>query len=550
MTLLVLSFLAGALTSLAPCVLPLLPVIIGGSIAGEEREKYRPYVVAASLAGSLLLFTYLLKVSSLLININPNVWVAISATILIVLGVASLFPDIYEKFIARINGQEKTDGLLKRALKRRGYIGAILTGAALGPVFSSCSPTYAFVLATVLPRNVFTGFIYLISYSLGLVAVLLAISIPGRKYLGKFRWAIDVHSGFRRGLGVLFIIIGLGVGFGYDKKVELWATNHLPNTVSQIDQGLLASVNPPAPTSAGDKQFNVTPYKAPELTGISDWINSNPLTIASLRGKVVMVDFWTYSCINCVRTLPYVEKWYETYKSKGFVVIGVSAPEFGFEKVKSNVAMAAKQHGLTYPIALDNNLSTWNAYANEYWPAHYLINRNGQVVSEHFGEGEYAATESAIQKLLGESAPLVSSPELKTFNPLQTPETYFGTDRSSNFVGKGYGPGPGTYTDKPFTQSDSWDLGGQWNVGGQAITSVANSVLRFNVTARNVYVVVSEPNNTSHSIGVTIDGKPAAPIAVTGSNLYTVASFAEFGAHTILLNVPTGVELHTFTFGG
>jgi len=550
MTLLVLSFMAGALTSLAPCVLPLLPVIIGGSIAGEEREKYRPYVVAASLAGSLLLFTYLLKVSSLLININPKVWVVISATILIVLGIASLFPNLYEGFIARINGQSRTDGLLKRTLTRRGYIGAILTGAALGPVFSSCSPTYAFVLATVLPRNVFTGFIYLISYSLGLVAVLLAVSIPGRRYLGKFGWAIDVHSAFRRGLGVLFIVIGVGVGFGYDKKVELWATNHLPNTVSQIDQGLLASVNPPAPTSASDGQFNVTPYKAPELTGINDWINSNPLTIASLRGKVVMVDFWTYSCINCVRTLPYVEKWYETYKSKGFVVIGVSAPEFGFEKVKNNVAMAAKEHGLTYPIALDNNLSTWNAYANQYWPAHYLINRDGKVVSEHFGEGEYAATEAAIQKLLGESVPLVSTPELKTFNPLQTPETYFGTDRSSNFIGSGYGPGLNTYTDHAFTQGDSWDLGGQWNVGNQSIAAVANSVLRFNVNARNVYVVVSTPDLTPHSIAVTVDGKPSAPITVTGSNLYTVASFPNFGRHTILLGVPEGVSLHTFTFGG
>jgi cytochrome c biogenesis protein CcdA/thiol-disulfide isomerase/thioredoxin len=550
MVLLLLAFMAGALTALAPCVLPLLPLIIGGALTGSEREKYRPYVIAGSLAFSLILFTYLLKVSSLFIGVGPNLWVYISATIVVSLGIVSLFPEIYERITSRFSVQEKSDGLLKRGATRSGYVGAILTGFALGPVFSSCSPTYAFVLATVLPRNAITGFIYLISYSLGLVLVLLAVSIPGRKYMVRFSWAIDTHSLFRRGLGALFIIVGIGIGFGYDKKVELWATNHLPNTVTQLDQGFLATVNPPAPSTMGAKQFNVTPYKAPELVGINNWINSNPLTIASLRGKVVMVDFWTYSCINCVRTLPYVEKWYETYKSKGFVVIGVSAPEFGFEKVPANVARAAKADGLTYPIALDNNLSTWNSYANQYWPAHYLINKSGQIVSVHFGEGDYAATESAIQSLLGESGPLVSPQEAKSYNPLQTNETYFGTDRQSGFVGKGYGPGITTFTDKPFTQSDSWDLGGTWKIGNQSITAVTNSLLRFNVSAANVYAVVNTADLAVHRIDVEIDGKPAAPISVSGSGLYTAASFPAFSHHTVVLRVPADVSLNTFTFGG
>ena len=401
MILFLLALLSGGLTALAPCVLPLLPVIIGGALAGDGKDKSRPYWITGSLALSLILFTYLLIVSSVFIGVSPRFWVLFSAVLVVGLGIVSLFPNLWQRLISHIGIQQKSEKLLKRGAFRSGKVGAIITGFALGPVFSSCSPTYAFILATVLPRNFTTGFIYLMTYIIGMTIILLIIAVNGGKFLLRFGWAVDSHSRFRRALGALFIVVGLAIGFGFDKKVELWVTVHTPFNVSALDQKLLASKTNLTPlTINADSAFNVTPYQAPELKSIKAWINSAPLTIAQLRGKVVIVEFWTYSCINCIRTLPYVESWYEKYKSEGLVIVGVHAPEFSFEKLLPNVQAAVKQRGLTYPIALDNDFGTWNAYANQYWPAHYLIDRNGSVVGEHFGEGDYAKTEAAIQKLL------------------------------------------------------------------------------------------------------------------------------------------------------
>ena len=560
MILLLLAFVAGALTALAPCVLPLLPIIIGGALAGNEREKYRPYLIAGSLASSLILFTYLLKVSSLFIGISPKLWVYLSSTLVIGVGLVTLFPSAWENFVGRIGLQARSDRLLKKGAYRSGWVGAVVTGVALGPVFSSCSPTYAFILATVLPKNFATGFIYLISYSLGLVAVLLLITIRGRKALIKYSWAVDPHSLVRRSVGALFIIIGLAIGFGYDKKAELWVTSHLPFNITSLDQSLLTTVKTPGQNPTGLGVENVNPYLAPELTGVNSWINSSPLTIKSLHGKVVMVDFWTYSCINCVRTLPYLEKWYEAYKSKGFVIIGVHAPEFGFEKVLKNVQQATRQYGLTYPIALDNNLSTWNAFANQYWPAHYIINRQGKVVNVHYGEGEYAKTEKVIQTLLGESAPLVSQKEVNTFNRTQTPETYFGSMREDRFAGsQPITDGTHTYQIKKYLPQDYWSIGGAWDVTGDHITSQSSiSKMKFLVRAKDVYLVASVPDSLGHLVEVSLPNQPGSyttddaggKLNIMGSNLYHLASFPKFGEYLIELTVSKSISLHTFTFGG
>ena len=475
MILFILALVSGGLTALAPCVLPLLPVIIGGALSGDGKDKSRPYWITGSLALSLILFTYLLKVSSVFIGVPPRFWVLFSAALVIGLGIVSLFPNLWERLVGVLGFQQKSDKLLKKGAFRSGKVGAIITGFALGPVFSSCSPTYAFILATVLPRNFVTGFAYLMTYIVGLTIVLLLISVKGRKFLVRFSWAVDSHSKFRRSLGALFIIVGIAIATGVDKKVELWVTVHTPFNVSALDQKLLSN-KAKSPTKVATintaSAFNVTPYQAPEFNSIKGWINSAPLTIASLRGKVVLVDFWTYSCINCVRTLPYVESWYEKYKSKGLVIIGVHAPEFSFEKVRSNVQAAVKQRGLTYPIALDNDLGTWGAYANEYWPAHYLIDRSGKVVGTHFGEGDYSQTEAAIQKLLGTKAAInQTAADLGSFNSAVTAETYFGSDRAARWNGVApYKAGLQNFSYRPDTIPNSWTLGGLWNVEGDKFT--------------------------------------------------------------------------------
>lgn len=572
MVLLILSFVAGVLTVLAPCILPLLPVIIGGSISGQAKQKKRPYIIAISLTVSLLLFTLLLKASTVLIGIPPHLLSYISGGIILILGLVSLFPMAWDRLIGTSGLQAASQRLLGRGSANKGeYVGPVLTGAALGPVFSSCSPTYAFILATVLPRNFASGFIYLIAYSLGLVLVLLAIGIYGQRAISRFAWATNPHGWFKRIIGILFIIVGLSVISGYDKKAEIWLIAHLPN-ISTVEQKLFKKTmknegesnltSTPKTDTSDPKLFNIKPTPAPELTGLGSWINSNPLTLAGLKGKVVLVDFWTYSCINCVRTLPYIEKWYETYKDKGFVVIGVHAPEFAFEHVEKNVQEAVTQRGLTYPIALDNDFATWNAYSNQYWPAHYLIDKTGVIRSVHFGEGDYDITEQAIQKLLGESAPLTSAgaASLRRHSD-QTPETYFGTARAQNYSGKT----PLTTGARNFQLNNNlgtnqWSLGGSWAIAGDKITSAgSDATLSFKVKAKDVYIVISKDGDQAANIDVTADNAGAdwfgadvkdGKLSVKGSNLYHIASFDSFKEATLHLRVPPGVSLNAATFGG
>ncbi len=226
MILLILSFFAGILTVFAPCILPLLPLIIGGSITGDAKQKFRPYIIIGSLIVSLILFTLLLKASTLLIGVDQKFWAYISGSLVIILGFFTLFPALSSGYKNKSN-----------------ILGPILIGAALGPVFTSCSPTYAFVLASVLPTNVITGIIYLLAYSLGLGLVLLAIAIWGNKFLARFKWAADPHSAFRRSIGIIFIVVGLSVFTGLDKQLETWVLSNGPTWYVNLDQSLLDSAN-------------------------------------------------------------------------------------------------------------------------------------------------------------------------------------------------------------------------------------------------------------------------------------------------------------------
>lgn len=241
MLLLILSFVAGILTVLAPCVLPLLPVIIGGSVMGDSKhQKSRPYIIAISLVVSLVLFTLLLKASTVLIGVDPAVWRYISGGIIVILGIFTVFPNLWDQIIGRLGWQAKTQEGLSASYKNKGkYVGPILIGASLGPVFASCSPTFAFVLATVLPSNFVTGLLYLVAYSTGLALVLMAIALFGQRFISKFAWASDPHGVFRRGLGVLFLAVGISIITGFDKQIETWLIIYGPDWFVQFDQSLL-----------------------------------------------------------------------------------------------------------------------------------------------------------------------------------------------------------------------------------------------------------------------------------------------------------------------
>jgi len=567
MLLLLISFVAGVLTILAPCVLPVLPVIIGGSVGSTVKDRVRPYVIAASLAGSIVVFTLLLKVSTLLINLSPNVLTDISGGLVIALGLVSVLPEAWDRLVIRLNWQAASQRWLGKGDRNKDkYIGPVLVGIALGPVFASCSPTYAFILASVLPHSFLSGLIYLVAYSLGLVLTLLAISLAGRRYISRFSWAINTHSLFRRIIGVAFVLIGLVIITGHEVSVETWVANHLPFDETKIERVLLAKqdksslVHEISSTVSGSSVLNVQPTPAPEFQGLTNWINSPPLTMSGLRGKVVLVDFWTYSCINCIRSIPYVEKWYQTYHDQGLVVVGVNTPEFAFEHNPANVAAAVARDGITYPVALDNNYDTWNAFNNDSWPADYLIDQQGNIRYVSLGEGDYNKTEKAIQTLLGINRPLQTPTSNVPVAPDQTPETYFGTNREQSYAGQlALNDGTATFTAAHSLQSDQWSLGGTWQINPENITSQSStSTLTFNVTAKDVYVVAGSTNNQPEPVAVGLPSADAGQygsdvtdghVVISGSKLYHIISLRQFGSTTVTLTVPAGVSLYTFTFG-
>jgi cytochrome c biogenesis protein CcdA/thiol-disulfide isomerase/thioredoxin len=565
------AFAAGLLTVLAPCVLPLLPIIIGGSVAGDSKDNRRPLIIAAALAVSLIVFTLLLKATTLLINIPPQYITYFSGTIIIFLGVLTLFPTLYSRIIGLLGIEHRAQALLGQGYKNKNsLIGPIITGAALGPVFSSCSPVYGYILATVLPANFGQAMAYIVSYVLGLSLVLLLIGYYGQRFIRRIRFASNPRGWFQRSLAVIFIVVGLLVFTGSAVKVQTYVSNHTPFDFDALSAKLIPSNGQKIDTK---KVLNVEPYDAPELTGLQDWINSQPLTLAKLKAehKVVLIDFWTYSCINCIRAEPYIKGYDAAYRSSGLVVIGVHAPEFAFEKVPANVRKAVVEAGITYPVALDNDLETWNAFQNQYWPANYLIDAKGKVRRVHYGEGQYNETEQAIRALLQESGATVPAKmsttgrETVPASQMETPETYLGSNRASNYSGT---PALGTVTGKAadFTPAanlalNHWTLGGSWQVMGDRIIARSNSTLTFRIAAKDVYLVGGSPD-AAGSVRVTMDGKPvddtndagsdvtAGQVRIDENQLYKLVHHSQFSRDDVLeLRVPDGVELNVFTFG-
>lgn len=565
MQLLLLSFIAGVLTVLAPCVLPVLPVIIGGSLAGTGRQS-RPIAIVASLAVSIVLFTLLLKATVWFIGIPFSALAIISGGIIILVGLVLLFPRAWDALSFKL-GLYKTEGLVGKARTRQGLAGDILLGAALGPVFSSCSPTYGIIVATVLPASLAQGTVYLAVYALGLALPLLAIAYAGRAAVQKVRWLANPNGLFKRLLGLLLVLVGLTIVTGLDKQVEQYLTdnNLLGSTLieQQLVQQTLTPTAPVPQAGTGTYMFPLN-YPAPEFVGLQNWINSSPLTMASLRGKVVLVDFWTYSCINCIRTLPYMRDLQTKYADKGLVIVGVHAPEFAFEKIPANVEKAVRDNALTYPVAQDNDLQTWRAFNNLYWPAKYLIDQNGNVRYTHFGEGNYDETEKAIQALLEQNgAQLENMPTGVSkgidpgFDKILTPEIYIGSARQSHFGGQVTAL-PGTLPDNTFYLTGNWAIdddkatlsSGQGSIVIRYTAPKANIVLDgLNVPAE---VLLDGKTLTQDQLGTDTtlqDGKSTT--IINGARLYNFSSTSEdMPTHTLEVRFQKpGVQAFSFTFG-
>jgi cytochrome c biogenesis protein CcdA/thiol-disulfide isomerase/thioredoxin len=591
MILLLISFIAGALTALAPCTISLLPVIVGGSLSGE-RSLRRALVVTASLGVSVIVFTFILKVSTVFINVPQTFWQDLSGVVIVLLGLAMVYPSIWDKIPGLNKVNMGSNRLLATGYKKQSFLGDILVGAALGPVFSSCSPTYFLILATVLPASLIAGFGYLLAFASGLCLLLLIITLAGQKIVEKLGVASDPSSNFKRGIGVFFIIVGIAIFFGLDKKVQtsLASVPFLDET--RIEQLLLAQ-NGPAGQGGGyadtgatnasgttaasrDAMKSMRYQKAPEITDPSGFINTGgvPITIAQFKGKkVVLIDFWTYSCINCQRTLPYMRAWYDKYNSEGLEIISIHTPEFAFEHVLDNVQKATDGFGLKYPVVLDNDYGTWNAFGNQYWPRKYLIDIDGYVVYDHAGEGNYDVTEKAIQNALTERAQVLGLPSdtvsgsivnpsnvVTVSSSVSSPETYFGAARNE-YLGNG---AQGKMNVQMLAVPDSTDsntlyLGGVWRFDTEFAASQGPSTVVYRYRAQNVYFVASSDKGVNAT--VLLDGKPIGEsagadvakdgtVAIKDNRLYHLVHTAGVEEHTLEIRTDSaGLDAYTFTFG-
>lgn len=555
MTLLVVAFLAGVLTVLAPCVLPLLPVVLGTSAAG--RSRLTPYVVVGSLALSIIAFTYLLKASTAFIMVPQEFWTYLSGGILTVVGIVLVFPSLWERLPGIGKLSVSSNRVLGAGWKKHSFWGDALVGASLGPIFSTCSPTYFVILASVLPVSLALGTLYLLAYVVGLSIVLLLVAFIGQRFANKLSFIADSRSRFKRGVGFLFIVLGLVIALGYEKKVEIALLDN-GFDITKIEQRLLERLDDDSVPGRTSTSLG-TPYQ--ELMDPSGFVNSEGVTLGELVGsKVILVDFMTYSCINCQRTFPYLNVWYETYKDDGLVIIGVHTPEFAFEKDIGNVEAAMEEFGIEYPVVLDNEYATWRAYGNRYWPRKYLIDIHGNIVYDHIGEGAYEETEVKIRELLEERAKVLGESGLETGElaasaipeserNAKSPETYFGSERNE-FLGNGKPKQSGMYPFKLPSEPapNQLYLGGDWNIAPEyAVPQGSEGTVLYRFNAKQVHVVAE--SGTPTVMEVWQDGSLLNQIEIATSTLYTLVENEESGEHILELKVPAGVHLFAFTFG-
>ncbi|HST26103.1 MAG TPA: cytochrome c biogenesis protein DipZ [Gaiellaceae bacterium] len=545
-----LAFVAGLITAVSPCVLPVLPIIFGGGI-GENRR--RPFAIIAGLA-TCFLVSILLAVWVLdQLGLPQDLLRDVSIGMLFLLAATLLVPrvgEIVERPLARLSRRPSGD-----------LGGGFVLGCALGFVFVPCGgPAIGFVTSHASTGNfTFKTVAIALAYTLGASLVLLAVALGGQRVTRRIRAGV---ARFRLAFGVALTVVAVGFIFNFDQRLQTWLpgwTDLIQKNTESSGAGLHAfrthknvTDRTPLvvhkPTLSGLKDYGA----APNFTGIETWLNTpggKPLTLAGLHGKVVLVDFWTYSCINCLRTLPYLKAWYRTYAKDGFVIVGVHTPEFAFEHEVSNVRMAIKQYGVHYPVAIDNGYGTWNAYGNQYWPAEYLIDANGHVRDAKFGEGNYSKTENAIRSLLAErDASLPKALHLADHTPdyAATPESYLGTDRLDRYEGSPIKAGKLAKYTLPFVLDQSnLAYGGYWNVGPQRVVAGKDAVLALHFLARRVHLVLG---GTGY-VDVYLNGKFSKRVHVTQDRLYTLVDQGTDKDGRIDLHFTPGVSAYAFTFG-
>ncbi|CAN5689573.1 cytochrome c biogenesis protein DipZ [soil metagenome] len=542
------ALVAGVITSLSPCVLPVLPLILAGSASSTDRK--RPYTIIAGLILSFTVFTLaggaLLSALGLPEDLLRDLAIAamlVMAASLLSRRVAWL---LERPLLFLTRRRPSTDG------------NGLVLGLSLGLVFVPCAgPVLAAV--TVLAASGDIGLrIVLVTgaYAVGAAIPMLAIAIGGQRLTSGVKLLRTHAASTRMVAGVLLGVGALAIAFGLDQKVTTALPAYGTTFQEKLEENSTVRKELRDLTGSGDAlaagtQVSNAP-RAPEFRGLKEWQNTpggKPLSVAGLRGKVVIVDFWTYSCINCLRTLPHLKAWDETYRRAGLTLVGVHAPEFDFELVPSHVLSAVQRLSLRYPVALDNDFATWRAYNNDYWPAKYLIDKTGRVRYTHFGEGAYGETESWIRRLLGEKAKTRrTSVTDETPSDITTSESYLGYARLDRYAGSPVifdREAAYRFPGRALTQ-DELAYSGRWTLTAEHARAGEDARLKLRFQANDIYLVLAGEGR----VQVLVGGRQVKSVAVSGlPRLYTLARFPSLKRGLLELRFSPGVEGYAFTFG-
>jgi len=612
MTILLTLFAAGVLTILLPCILPLVPIVLGVSLSG--RNKWRPLVTATGMAASFVAFTFVLQLllrqfvgladlvrvatyyTLLLFGlcfVATRPWLQIALAVLgalpffwgqgwLALLVAPLMGAVAVALGGRVAARMQQAGARVQhgATAGRGsesLLSALVVGLTLGLVWVPCAgPALGFALTLVRDQPGFRAFLALTAYAVGAALPLLFIGYGGQRVIRGARGLVWYSGRIKQVSGAVLVLSALAFQFQWFAALQTWLGDHTSAATfgSMVEQRLVgkaiaASAGPPASAMATTDRVALPQLpklaRAPELAGLGPWYNSPPLTLASLKGKVVLVDFWTYSCINCVRTLPHIQELWSKYKDQPFVIVGVHAPEFTFEKKPENVADAIRKHHLDYPIAQDNDFATWKAFDNQYWPAKYLIDAQGVIRYTHFGEGDYGETEQAVKSLLAElgraaagnaSGTEASSAAMRreASSGRLSPETYLGRRGWTSFANRTGMPDSRThrYVAPRTLPADSFSLAGEWELvdGERQVLRSGSGEIRYRALAGEVNLVLGLEKGTAPvTVDVRVDGRVAKSITVDRHDLYNLYA-GPYGEHEVALDIRgKNLAAYAFTFG-
>ncbi|MEU6174600.1 cytochrome c biogenesis protein DipZ [Streptantibioticus parmotrematis] len=576
--LVLIGLLGGLITAVSPCVLPVLPVVFlaGGPGAatgakaqadpegdsGQDdpsgRRNRRPYAVVAGLVVSFSFFTLAGTTIISALGLPDGILRYVGLAMLVLLGLGLVFPPL-ERLLERPFAR-----LPQRRVNKEGS--AFALGLGLGLLYVPCAgPVLAAITVAGAQGRISTRIVALtVAFAVGTAVPLLVFALAGRgvaRRVGAFRRRARV---FRVAGGAVMIVLACALAFNLTDVLQRALPDYTAAAQNKVEDSQTARQQLSGLTDNSNKLLSrcedgVDQLRdcgpAPAFAGISQWLNTpggRPLSIKELHGKVVLVDFWTYSCINCQRALPNVEAWDRAYRADGLQVIGVHSPEFTFEKSASNVADAVKKLGVRYPVALDNQLTTWNNYRNQYWPAQYLIDSDGTVRYLTFGEGRYSQTEDLIRTLLQQAHPHLSLPPKTTshYTPVPTdttPETYLSTQRIDRYVGTPLVEArPERYHAPAQLPSGGISLNGTWTTTYEDFTAGPGARIDLSFQAAKVYLVLG-----GHGpVKVLLDGRLLRTVQVSGApTLYTLADLG--GPHHGLLQVEPaqGVQAYDFTFG-